>query len=139
MSYDNDKLRRVFERTDGECHICRGKLSFSNYGKADKRGGWEVEHSVPRSRGGSDSLNNLYPAHVACNRSKGSSDSRSARREHGFQAAPLPAKIKTRNAITGGALGTVAAYILVPPHLRLVAMLVTAVAGAVAGTKYEPK
>lgn len=139
MPYDEDKLRRVFERTDGACHICRRKLLFSNYGRTDKRDCWEVDHSLPRSRGGSDRLNNLYVAHIRCNRSKGSRNSRSVRGKNGFQAAPLSTKAKTRNTVTGGVLGVMAGYILVPPPFRLAAILASALVGAIAGATHEPK
>lgn len=33
--------------------------------------GWDIDHVVPRSRGGSDDLSNLRPAHARCNRSRG--------------------------------------------------------------------
>lgn len=33
--------------------------------------GWEIDHSIPRSKGGTDHLNNLQPMNVSANRSKG--------------------------------------------------------------------
>lgn len=37
------------------CHLCR------------QPGATTADHLVPRSRGGTDSLDNLRPAHLACN------------------------------------------------------------------------
>jgi hypothetical protein len=31
VAYDYDTLRRIYDRTDGDCHLCCGRLSFSNY------------------------------------------------------------------------------------------------------------
>lgn len=89
MNFTGDRLSTIFRRTDGDCHICGGKLCFSNYGKFDCRGAWEVEHSNPRCNGGSDRLSNLYPAHISCNRQKGSLTTKTARAWNGRTKAPL--------------------------------------------------
>lgn len=137
MKFDNETLDRIFCRTDGQCHICRKQLSFSNYGKAGSRGAWEVEHSRPRSRGGTDHLNNLYAACISCNRSKGNSSTASARAANGYRRTPLSMDKKNRNAWAGGAVG-VLAFLFVPPPLRLAAAVVGGVVGAVVGKSYEP-
>ena len=85
----SDRLNRIFSRTGGQCHICRKQLCFGNYGAIGKRGAWEIEHSRPRSRGGTDHLNNLYAACISCNRSKGNGTTASARGGNGYRAAPL--------------------------------------------------
>ena len=48
------ELKKIFSRTDGSCHLCGKKLCYSNYGKLEGRGKWEVEHSKPKSKGGSN-------------------------------------------------------------------------------------
>lgn len=138
MAYDIEKRERIFRKTNGRCHICRCQLSFNNYGKTDARGAWEVEHSVPRAKGGTDHLNNLYASCVTCNRSKGSSTTRSARAKNGYTNAPLSKGKKISNALTGGAIGTLATF-FVPPHLRVVAAVFGAVLGAVIGHEIEPE
>jgi hypothetical protein len=109
MAYDYETLRRIFDRTDGDCHICYGKLCFSNYANWGSRGAWEVEHSRPLSQGGTNHLNNLYAAHITCNRSKAAQPSRKARGEYGRKRAPYcrekKAGIRRSNAITGGLIG----------------------------------
>lgn len=70
MKYDDDPLRAIYAKTDGRCHICWKSIALSNYGTHGKRGSWEADHSVPLSEGGTDHLNNLFPAHTSCNRSK---------------------------------------------------------------------
>jgi len=109
MTYDTKTLRRIYDRTSGYCHLCGKKLSFSNYAYPRRKGAWEVEHSNPRVSGGSDGLNNLFPACIQCNRAKGSYTTRTARSWHGRRRAPLSRegrkKTKRLNAIAGGAIG----------------------------------
>lgn len=139
MAFDNKTLRHVFDRTDGHCHICRRKLAFSNYGQVGKRGAWEIEHSVARSNGGTNRLNNLYPAHITCNRSKGDRSSRSARGEHGYRAAPLSADAKHGNAVKGGLIGATLGFLLVPPQFRLLATMLGGGTGVMIGSRRQPR
>ncbi len=114
MSYSNERLESIFEKTEGWCHICWKQLCFSNYAQLGRRGAWEVEHSNPRAKGGSDHLNNLFAAHIPCNRSKGASSSRSARAANGKTRAPRSrvaqdkerAKNTASGATAGGLVGT---------------------------------
>jgi 5-methylcytosine-specific restriction endonuclease McrA len=98
----DERLERIFERTDGRCHICGGGLCFRNYGRPDARGAWEVEHSHPRCKGGTNSLNNLYAAHIRCNRQKGSYTTRTARGWHSRTRAPLSTQKKAETRIRNG-------------------------------------
>ncbi|MEZ2371046.1 HNH endonuclease [Arthrobacter sp. RCC_34] len=62
-----------------KCHLCGGYIM-------SKRS-LSVDHVLPRARGGSDSLENLRPAHVSCNSSKGariSSEQRAVEDYTGF-------------------------------------------------------
>ncbi len=109
MAYDNEKLNRIYERTDGYCHVCCKKLSFVNYAQPVRKGAWEVEHSRPRAKGGTNHLNNLYPACITCNRDKGTVTTQTARSWKGRKRAPLSKEKKKRekktNAVAGGILG----------------------------------
>lgn len=80
MAYTDDELNYIYDKNDGYCHICGKKLAFSNYGQFGERAAWEVDHSNPKSRGGSDYLRNLLPACITCNRSKRDSSNQTARR-----------------------------------------------------------
>ena len=71
MAYSEDELNYIYDKTDGYCYHCGKKLAWTNYGIPDARGAWEVDHSRPLARGGTDYLRNLVPACVPCNRSKG--------------------------------------------------------------------
>lgn len=76
--YDIATLRWIFERTCGRCHLCNSRLVFALYPLV-----WKVDHSRPRSRGGTDRLSNLLPACVFCNRSKGAMSTRTTRAQYG--------------------------------------------------------
>ncbi len=139
MAFTNEKLNLIFDRTDGCCHICRKKLNFQNYGMFGKQGDWEVEHSKPKSKGGTNHRNNLYAACISCNRSKNNSSTRSARIKHGYKGAPFSRNKRIENSVAGaGTLGTIA-WFLAPPHLKVAAVLVSVAAGGLIGYNSEPE
>lgn len=138
MKREEAELRAIYDRTEGQCHICRKRLSFCNYGLFGKRGAWEIEHSVAQARGGTDHGNNLFAAHISCNRSKGDCSSRTARRQHGYQCAPYSTRKKKRNAAIGAGIGSLALF-LVPPQFRVAAAVVGALTGAITGYKKKPR
>jgi len=109
MAYDDYTLTRIYDRTDGDCHICGVRLCFSNYNRFGARGAWEVEHSIPLSRGGTNHLNNLFAAHISCNRSKRVCSSRVARGQYGRTRAPYcrekKSQIRRGNSLKGGLIG----------------------------------
>lgn len=112
MRYTDDRLEAIFDTTDGRCSICGGRLCYSNYGLVGARGAWEPDHGNPRSRRGTDRLNNLKPAHIRCNRSRGNRSLRSARSTHGRTRAPSSRasrhRQRTWNALGAAALGGLA-------------------------------
>ncbi len=128
MPYTQIQIRRIYDRTDGHCHLCYCKLSIINFGKRGERGAWEVEHSRARAVGGTDHGNNLKPACVSCNRSKGTLTTRTVRGWNGVSRSPY-SKTKKRamrkeNTTAGAVLGAT---------LGLAAGLPGAVIGAVFG------
>jgi len=118
MVYDKITRRKIYDRTDGRCHICGRKLSFINYGKMGKRGAWEVDHSRPLSKSGGDSLNNLYASCISCNRTKGTFTSQTARSWYDRKKAPLSKvkrkEVKYTNAIFGGIAGLIIGLCMSP-------------------------
>lgn len=88
MSYDEKTLRHLFDKTDGCCHLCGKQMAWINYGKPGRQGAWEVDHSKPRAKGGSDHGNNLYAAHIRCSREKQTASTRSVRSQNGLSRAP---------------------------------------------------
>lgn len=109
MKYDNKRLNNIYDKTDGYCHLCHKKLAFKNYGVNGTKGAWHVEHSVPKAKGGTNHLNNLYPACIKCNTDKGTYHTKTARGWNGNTRAPYSAakkqKIKSTNTIGGAAVG----------------------------------
>lgn len=59
--YDSDVWRRDEFGT---------AIKWSEYGDLSKYG-WDVDHRLPQSRGGGDTLENLWPMHWRNNKSKG--------------------------------------------------------------------
>lgn len=139
MIYTQRELRRIYDRTTGYCHICRKKLAFKNYGCPARRAPWEVEHSTPRARAGTDSYANLYAACISCNRIKGASSTACARREYGHTRAPLSRaareSAKTENAFVGAGLGFFVGRLL---SLTPGGLLVSALLGAYMASKSNP-
>jgi len=132
MSYDSERRLSIFDKTDGNCHICHKTLVFQNYGQFGARGAWEVEHSKPLAAGGTDHLNNLFAACISCNRSKGAGSTRSARRGNGKERAPYSQskkeQIRNRNTVIGIASGAAAGAIAGPPG-----MVICGIVGGVFG------
>lgn len=100
MAYTQEEIDHIFESTDGRCHICRRRLHRRSYRRT-----WEIDHSVARARGGSDYVRNLRPACISCNRSKGETSSRAARRWFGHTRAPMSKKSKQKRQAWGAAIG----------------------------------
>src|SRR5690606_3199367 len=80
-----------------------------NYGIVGLRGAWEIDHSIPISKSGSNHLNNLYPACIPCNRKKGNSSNAIARTPQELGLAPMSKSAKdskrTKRILTGLAVG----------------------------------
>ena len=131
------RLRRIYDRTTGYCHLCGKKLSFINYDQAGRRGSWHIEHSKPRCRGGTDRLCNLYAACIECNRDKSDFTTRTARRWNGRVRAPLSRSkrsgAKAANTLAGAAAGFVLGSLFGP-----LGRVIGAVAGAQLGNSRNP-
>jgi len=137
MTRRKQELRQIYDRTCGYCHICHKKLAFKNYGRHGERAAWEIEHSNPRAKGGTNRWNNLYAACIRCNRSKGANSTRAARAQYGKVRAPLSGRkrkaAKLDNAVTYGIAGAGAGAVLGP-----VGLVVGAIVGAGMGHKKNP-
>jgi 5-methylcytosine-specific restriction endonuclease McrA len=46
------------------------EIFYGSYGKTTPMG-WEIDHSIPQSKGGTHHLNNLFPLQTSENRRKG--------------------------------------------------------------------
>ncbi len=127
--YTEEERRKIFESTDGRCHLCWQPLQFERYGQE-----WEIDHSRAVARGGSDYLRNLKPAHISCNRSKRDRDSRSVRRAKGAPPrAPLSkvkkAEVRKRRAIKRGIGGGLLGWLFSGPPGAAIGGLLGAASG----------
>ncbi len=133
----NLRLNKIFSKTDGYCHICHKALNFSSYGVGGANG-WEIEHSVAKANGGTDHLNNLFPAHASCNKEKGTFHTRTARGWKGNTRAPYPKakkqQIKSNNTATGAFIGGLVGLFLGP-----VGAAVGAAIGGAIGSNNSPQ
>ena len=66
---------RLIERQSGKCYICDESIDLEIH-----KGSMDIDHIDPFSEGGPDTGNNFALTHLSCNRSKGASDIRVARR-----------------------------------------------------------
>ena len=94
--WNDRQLSRIYDKTGGYCYHCGKKIVWVNYGRRDKgvRGGWEVDHSRPKNRGGSDHMTNLVPSCWKCNSQKGDMTSAEFRKVRGY--LPLSGRRKSR-------------------------------------------
>jgi hypothetical protein len=138
MKFDKRQLDSIYRRTSGYCHICHMKLALRNYGHTGTKGAWQVEHSVPRSRGGTDHLNNLFAACVSCNHEKSNKTTRTARGWNGKTSAPLNhvkrKQAKFENGFAAAILGGFAGVAIAGP----IGAVVGAVTGACVGSSQNP-
>lgn len=72
----------------GKCQLCPNSLDPFNF---------EVDHVVPLSKGGSDSVSNLQPLCTSCNRSKGIKDNEEMRAR--LELSPRAHKPITRSEV----------------------------------------
>lgn len=131
IPFTEDIRGKVLEKTDKHCHICHKALAKKNYGAIGLRGAWEIDHSIPISKGGTNHLNNLYPACIPCNRKKGNGNNTAVRKLYGVTVAPLSKQAKNskhqRDTLAGLAMGAGFGSVFGP-----IGILVGATVGAIA-------
>lgn len=71
---ENYKESTVIELYGTLCHICSSEIDFNATRKVGEDGwqlGLHLDHIVPLSKGGPDTIENIRPAHAVCNIRKG--------------------------------------------------------------------
>ena len=135
---EKSRLKQIYSKTDGYCHLCYKKLSFKNYGKRSCRGNWHVEHSKAKAKGGTSHLNNLYPACISCNLEKGTKHTKTARKKKGLTRAPYSKTkkegIRATNTLKGATAGLIAGSSFGP-----LGTLIGGTIGAIFGNSNSPK
>lgn len=89
--------RRLLDRQSGRCFICDDRIDLLLH-----RGDLDIDHIVPLDVEGQDEENNLALTHSSCNRSKGASDLRVARRMAEFERLQKVAQSKGARGATLG-------------------------------------
>lgn len=73
MSWSGRKIPRlrryVIELYGNQCWLCDQPINIGL--RHPDPGSLSLDHAIPRSRGGSDWIDNLRPAHLSCNLSRG--------------------------------------------------------------------
>ena len=131
-------LLTIFNRTDGQCHLCGKELTYRNYGKPGTRRCWEIEHSKPRALGGTDHGNNRKPACIGCNRKKGVLDARSIRRANGLKRSPISRNRREQISRKRRWIGTVSGALMGARLLGPPGFVAGAFIGLVAGNEFKP-
>lgn len=136
ITFTKEVQAKILEKTDKRCHICHKMLAKKNYGVIGLKGAWEIDHSIPISKGGSNHLNNLYPACIPCNRRKGNSNNVMARKPYGLKIAPMSKRSKDskrkNDVLTGLMMGAGFGTAFGP-----VGILIGATLGAIVGDSNE--
>ena len=92
--------RRLLDRQTSDCFICQNLIDLVLH-----EGQLEIDHIVPLADDGADEENNFALTHATCNRQKGASDLRVARRMAEFEKLQKQAKDnKERGANLGHVL-----------------------------------
>ena len=67
--------QQILDLYGSDCHVCKEPIDLSAPRSAGKGEGWQrglqIDHVIPLSKGGSDTLENTRPAHGLCNLRKG--------------------------------------------------------------------
>lgn len=93
VAMTDSTFSKVGNRWVGKCLICNGNLSVDEHTGV----GANVEHIVPRSRGGTNDLLNLALTHPACNSEKGRNwDSPRKRRDRAGEYDQLISRLLAR-------------------------------------------
>lgn len=105
MGYSEEEKQYYFnEKPKGHCRHCGKIIVYSHYGDRNKSTGWEIDHSNPKARGGTNNPRNLYSVCSKCNMKK--SDTPGWVYDKRFEARTLSGKVIEYFGGRAGDLGT---------------------------------
>ena len=61
----NHKDEQILAKTNGLCWLCEEPIKFQSQ--------YSRDHKIPLSKGGTNTIDNLFPSHISCNNLKGNS------------------------------------------------------------------
>ena len=74
-------IKDILEKYGTKCHICNLEIN-TNANRQSGKDGWQnglhIDHLIPISKGGADTLENVRPAHGLCNVKKGAKETTTA-------------------------------------------------------------
>lgn len=75
-SHEPYTLEEVLLKYGTSCHLCKKEIDFNlprSVGKAGWENSFHIDHLIPISKGGNDTIENVRPSHALCNLRKGAS------------------------------------------------------------------
>ncbi|TET56939.1 MAG: HNH endonuclease [Promethearchaeota archaeon] len=64
---------KIWEKTQGKCYYC-GKILMINLNDGKNHAAWTMDHVTPKTKGGTNTLDNLVPCCSECNQTKNDKD-----------------------------------------------------------------
>jgi DNA-nicking Smr family endonuclease len=74
LRYEPYTVEQIIELYGNVCHICKEEIDLAlprSTGKPGWEKGLHLEHVIPISKGGTDTVDNVKPSHAICNLLKG--------------------------------------------------------------------